>query len=392
MKRKIVIVCLFVSLAGCGQPSISQARRESSERWHKARAHMLLETIDTHLRAGNIALARRKAREAVSLAPEFAEARMMLGKVFIEQGSFAAATDELSEACHLDPKSAESWYLLGVAQEKDEAYIESLISYRKALALETNSVEVITAIAEVLVQMERPKQAAEHLKIYMRLLRNDAGTVGLAARVNTMAGDYDQAAEYYTRATKLDSKNTEYRESLIRVLMLGKRHELAALQFDRLLASEEYKPEAWVYSLRGDCFVGLNKPGLARREYDRALRLDAVSAGLWARLARAQLADKDIASAAQSAGKALVLEPGHAQAAEVLGYALLKQGKAAEAIAPLKTAAGKNAKSVVLHCLLGKCYQATGDKENAGKAYVKATKIDPTDKLAKRLLDIHTKS
>jgi hypothetical protein len=90
-----------------------------------------------HGRAGRPARAADCFREAVRIAPRFAEAWTGLGVALAESGDPAGAVDALKRAVALDPESARAWTFLGRAYEATGRTAEARASLDEAARLGT---------------------------------------------------------------------------------------------------------------------------------------------------------------------------------------------------------------------------------------------------------------
>jgi tetratricopeptide (TPR) repeat protein len=74
-------------------------------------------------------------RKAVSLRPDWAEARSLLGSSLARAGKYAEAEEQLRKAVSLDPNYAEGWYFLGLFLKDRGKTAEAEECFRKAKQL-----------------------------------------------------------------------------------------------------------------------------------------------------------------------------------------------------------------------------------------------------------------
>jgi len=385
MKRLIIITAVMAISAGCQTQNTQQVKIDAQKRWNHTRAQVLCGVGQEQLKAGQLEQARIKAMEALSLEEGFVEARMLLGKVYIEQGCYGAAIVELTKAMQQLPSSPDAIYLLGVAQEKNGQLEEALASYRHAQVLGNNSLPAIMAVGEVLAAMGRTREAQLHVESYLSLADNEPGMFELAGRLATMTGKHEQAATYFQQAYDLDSKNLRYKEALGRALFMAGKFQPAMEILKDLSETKDYASCGWVYSMLGDCYLAVGRPANARDAYQAAAEISPSSATAWTDLAKAALALGDLARAIIAANQALSLDAKCLDATLVLGYALVRDGQAVKAVGVLKQAAGDHKDSGTLLCLLGCAYAGEGDEIEAIKCYSAALKLEPGNPLAREL-------
>jgi tetratricopeptide (TPR) repeat protein len=276
-------------------------------------------------------------------------------------------------------------YLLGVAQEKGGELESAMASYRKAYELDATCLEAILAIGEVLVEMDEPAEALTYVEQHLKVVQNSPGAFELAGRLAMMLEDYDKAERYCQVARDLDSKNPCYLESLARAQFLGGRYASAVATLEELAVADAYKDRAWVYLMRADCLLALGRPGEAQEACRQASELEPGNPAAWSGLAKAHLAMADFHRAMCAAREAMKLDDTDSTAAMVLGYVLVRDGQAEQAVAVLTPACTANPQDATLRCLLGRAYAAAGNAEGAKECYAAALGAEPDNVLAREL-------
>lgn len=371
---------------GCRDQSIRQSKSQAYQRWYHTRAQMLYGVGLEHWKVGQLDRARNKALEALALESDHVEARILLGKVYIEKGHYPAAVRELARACQLRPRSAEAMFLLAVALEKDTRYAEALQRYQRAYALDPKNVSAIQGAAEVMVLMGRVEQAQDFVEGYLADAPEHPGLFETAGRLAIMRRQYDRAARHFRQACDLNYENVAYVEAMGRAQFLAGQYEPAAETLKGLTERKAYTAPVWVYTMLGDCYMALDRPFKARDAYYVATERKPEDAGVWLNLAKAAMKLGDTARAILSAHQALSCEPRCLEATMVLGYALIRANRASEAVAVLSAAADKHPKDGMVQCLLGRAYAAVGNRAEAQRRYELASRLDPSNRVARELL------
>ena len=387
MKRLIVMAMVLGGLAGCNLKSVPEATKEAYDRWHETRARILYGVALQHFKVGQLDKARVKASEALALDEDFIEGRVLLAKIYIEQGEYSLAIRGLTRVNKDVPESAEVLYLLGVAQEKAGRLDEALTSYRRSQALDVSGSEAVKAAAEVLAAQGRTHDAQVYIETYLSPGCNDPGLYELAGRLAVMRKDYSRAASYYREALDLDYKNTRYAESLVKAQFFARQYPEAMEGLNGLAQSPDYEPGGWVFTMLGDCYMAMGRSFHARDAYQRATEISPSNSGVWSNLAKAALAMKDLPRAIVSARHAHMLDSACLEATILLGYALLRDGQVSPSLDVLKQGAARHPDSPELRCVLGRAHAAGGNKAEAMRCYAAALRIDPANALARELLD-----
>jgi tetratricopeptide (TPR) repeat protein len=387
MKTYQVIPILLAVLAGCQKGTTSEdARIDARQRWQITRANVLVSLGEEHLKVGQLDKAAGKVTEAVSLYEDCNDARVLLGRIRIEQGKYGQAIAALEGALQREPNRSEVHYLLGVAQEKTNLLDPALTSYRRAYELDPSSLEPIVAATEVLVAMNRPREAEAYIESFMSQADNHPEVYELAGRLAMMQKESARAVTYFQQACDLDTKNARYQEMLAKAMVSAGHFEDAVDTLDALTQRSEYECPTWVYLMLGDCHLAMQNPEKARQAFWVASERDSDDPGCWASLAKASLMLGDVERATVAAEQALRLQRNHLGATLVLGYAQLRSGDSREAIELLTRATVAHPDNSTIRCLLGRAHAATGNSQRAARCYAQALECDPDNELARRLL------
>jgi tetratricopeptide (TPR) repeat protein len=386
MKRWIIAALVLGLLTGCVRQTQDAARKESLKRWYSARAEVLCGLAVENLKVGQLTSAAKAAKESLGLDAGCLKSRVVLAKVYIEQGQYENAVQELEIVKDAEPGSPEVHYLLGVAHEKLQQPEQALACYRQALAIDSGYVDAVLAIGEVMAEMEQPADALAYIEEHMPATANNPAIYELAGRLAMILCDYDRAERYSQAAHDLDYQNACYMEALARAQFSGGRYDRAAASLQQLSETAAYKKQAWVYVMLSECMLSLGRPADAYDAAFRATEIAPTGADAWSSLARASLATGDFFRASCAAREALRLNSSDTGAALVLGYSLLRNGQASEAVTALTEATTAHPQDATLKCLLGRAYAATGQRERARQCYVQAWEAEPDNVVAQELL------
>jgi predicted Zn-dependent protease len=385
MKKWIGLTVLAMTLCGCLQKPLSEARVDSYDRWCKARARIFCGMAEQALQAGRLDEARDKADQSVELAPKFVEARMVLARIMMEQNAYVSAIAELQEACELNKESSQGHYLLGVAHEKASHIDKAVESYKKSYELDEKNVDAIMAVGEVLAVNGRAVEGSKYVEDYLSKNKAKPAMEELAARLAMSAKRYELAAAHYAKLTRRNGDDPLWRQGLARALFAGQQYSQAAEALEARTSIEEPAAPVWVYAMLGDCYMASARCERAQRVYAKALSRKPNSAALTIKIAQANLACGDTVAASRAARKALQISPGRLDATMVLGYSLLKDKKPREAERLLSPAVMLHPRSATLMCLLGRCHAAAGDSREARNCYRQAIILDPDSEVARKL-------
>lgn len=380
-----IVVAAGVLLAGCGN-KLAESRQQAYENWNHVRAQAVCAQAAEHLRLGQLKLACKRAREAIVLDEDYHVARIVLAKAYIERGQYTSAAVELRRVLRQRLDSAEALYLLAVADEKSGKLTDALAEYRRAYELDDTNFQAVLAAAEVLVALNKPREAREYLQGHLDRADGDPAAYELAGRLAMMNQDYAAAARHFRSACEIDMDNPNYVEALGLALVY-------AGQLDQAKAQLTYRTElparpipAWVYTMLGDCHLADSEFVAARQAYREACDLVPDEPAAWVDLAKACLAVRDSSGAIEAATRALAADADCFEAYLVKGYALLQGGEPARAIEVLRSASGADTNDYTLLCVLGQAYQKVGNLNEARRCYRRAAQLSPDGPLGQALL------
>jgi tetratricopeptide (TPR) repeat protein len=311
-------------------------------------------------------------RKFIELEPSHAGAHANLGAVLSRLGRYDEAVKSYDNALRLDPRLTDALFNLGLAHYRAGQFDKASEILSRYLADRPGAWQAQQMLGLSLVELGRDEEAAPQLEAalksnpqdvsllfglglaYLRLNRSEVKTMieRLAATPNgepfahllkgqnyLADSDFQHAAESLEAAAKLSDDLPRLHFSLGVAYLRAGRNREAMLAFEREL--RRLPRDYWtLYYL-----AFLNE---AEGQLDAARE-------------RAQLA--------------LTLQPRSADACALLGKVLLKQGKAAEAAAPLETAVAQNPKDANLRFQLARAYQQSGRRQDAAREFAEAQRL-----------------
>ena len=386
MRKLMILSLLAIQLAACGCLSTRQQRAEIHKNWYDARTRVVTDEIRETMDRGDLNRAREKALQALRLDDRNPKIHALLTIIYIEQGIYSLARNELHKVVEQEPDSARAHYLIAVTYEEEEDFPKALESYRQAAALDTGNIAAVLAATEVLVAMGKPEEAYKEIVAHLPQAGPDPRAYELAGWTAMLSQDPTGAARYLEQACGLDEGNRRCQELLARARLASQQYEAAMDTAQTLLKAPDYTPPAWIHALLGDCLMGLGRPEDASPHFNSACEAQPERADFWVYLGMASLMSEDSSAAIDAAHKALKVDAGNVDARLLLCCALIEERKYDEAVQALEDLPGKQIRSVPVHCLLGRAYEGLGKIEKAREQYLDAVSIDGGDPVAWSLL------
>lgn len=154
---------------------------------------LLLETVNTHLAAGNNAEAEKALSDAIVADPNNKQLHYTIGTIMIELGKNEEAENALNKALEIDPKYEDAQYQLGA----------HLVTWASAIKLEASKLgpNETTKYNELDKQGDEIfKRALLPLEKYIATYPNDKSVLTILFQIHRNLGDSAKAMEYKRRA------------------------------------------------------------------------------------------------------------------------------------------------------------------------------------------------
>jgi tetratricopeptide (TPR) repeat protein len=291
-----------------------------------------------HASLGEHEQAIEEARRILRLRPEDREIRVLLAQSLVNQGKPEEARVEL-EAIPLSERSAEVHFALGriaMLQDKAELAREKLLA---ALEERPNHPEILESMLRLDAAAGRIGESLERLRKAQQAEPENSALVRLEGIALVVAGEGSQAETRLRRAIEMNPNDLAAYQALARYLLgSGRRAESIATYEQAVQSRPDSAPLRFTL---GTLYEGENRRAEAIAEYEEAIRIDptiAVAKNNLAYLLAEQGDDLD--RALELAQQAKAQMPDSANAADTLGWVLLKKGIPEAAIGYLKEAEG----------------------------------------------------
>jgi len=384
-----ILTCAFLfSTFGCQEPH-SQNKKAALERWQNSRARITHDLAQQQLESGEINKAAVTTHNLIAEHPEYVQAHLLLGRVYIEQDNLNRAESTFKHTLTLAPDYAQAHYYLGIIYERWHEPAQAMEHYQQAWELDNKNLAYLLALVETKTALGDYQQALNFLLEQVAHTERSASIYVTAGNILTQQGEYDQAAEMYKKATYINPENNAVKELLAFALhRKGDSGAEAVILFEDLCeqAQSESREIPWVYHLAmGDCYMELQQFHQAQRCFERITEYDDNDPVAWTRLAQAVLARENLEHAKKCALRALSLDSRQTDAMMVLGYVSMKQKNYPDGETKFQNIIDLENENVLAYCLLGQCLAAQGKDTDARACYTQALQIDPNDTLAKKL-------
>lgn len=295
--------------------------------------------------------------------------------------SLALSLPALSNAGSAGPTPHEAYmrYSVGRLLEVQGLLADALVQYRLVQSMDPGRCGPATAVARVLLALDRPEDAREAIVGARALCPDDSDVLAVHADVLLALGDDAGAESLLAEPARADSSPPELLAALSEALVAqGRAEEAAALYAERCLADSLSPVLAFLHAR---VLIECGRNDEAVRELERAERLDPDNRAVTATLGRI-LVNLGRPGEAVPRLERVVAQGGSEQEYAALARAYGELGLHARAVALLRGAVESGGESPELLAVLGVAQYEAGDAEGAVSTYERLLETDPDSVLA----------
>ncbi len=343
------------------------------------------------LQQGNLTDAATQVEQIKKFAPQHPQTKYLEAQLAFQNKDFKLARELALQVLKASPNNIQGLQLAGAVELQlnsllqAESYLSKAVQLAPELAL-TRRLLVVTYL--------RSGQTAKAMAALLPGLKKenvDPELLSVAGEVYLQNGDIKQAAEYFTKATQQNPKNSRNRTSLALTHFMAGQVDLALAELQDIVMSDT--------GTTAD--LALISVHLRRQEFDLALKaIDGLEKKqpdkpLAAHLrARTLLDKKDIAGARKSFERALTIDPSYFPAVVSLAAMDMADKKPEDAkkrFEAVLTKDPKNSRAALALAEIAARSGATNDE--VGKLIGNAVAANPTDAAPRLLLiDFHLRN
>jgi len=340
IKRAIlyVAVMLAVLAAGCGQLQMDKNREEARQRWNVSRAEMVTRMADGYFQRGEMGRARQSVEDLLRANVPYCPLYILAARMEADKGDLDAARSFADHAVTLDPQSAEARYVLGTIEQTLGHSDRALYVFSEAVRLDPNQSRYVLAEAELQVAEGQPEAA-------VKCLREAVERMPGRAEVHTALGDvlayqkrYSAATGSFRIAMRLEPQRIDIKERFARALYASGEYAEAETMLSELVLTQPDFAAGWIHSMRADCMLATGRVARAREIYQVQVQNSRTAVAPLVGLAKCDILDNRLPAARKQLEEALARQPLHAEANALMGYILLAEGRRGEATAHLDMA------------------------------------------------------
>jgi Flp pilus assembly protein TadD len=331
------------------------------------------------LTRGDTSAASEQFAEAVRLAPNDFDAVYGLGYIEATKGAVPQAVPLFVRATELRPSSIEAHYNLGSAYMAKKDFPAAVEEFQKAVSLSRSFVPAEEGLGAALLALNEPVKAIPPLTRAIELKPDSAKATRLLASAQQMMGHKQEADELLAKAAALEAKDKERiaaageLDSGLRKLAGGDRSGALA-DFREAVRRAPDMAEAHEFLGAALLDVDLDE---AERELSRAVEIRPGYFEAHYNRGLAAARKKQYDDAIRDLREAERLNPQETKCHDSLGVAYGMSGKYPEAVAEFREAVRLKPEWALAHYHLGSALRFSGEMEEAKAAYAEAQQLDP---------------
>jgi len=340
IKRAILYIAVMtlVLAAGCGQLYMDKQREDARQRWGVSRAEMVTRMADGQFQRGEVGRARQSVADLLRANVPYAPLYVLAARMEADKGDLDAARSFADHAVTLDPQSAEARYVLGTIEQTLGQSDRALYMFSEAARLDPNQSRYALAEAELQVSEGQPEEAVKCLREAIERMPGRAELHVALGDVLAHQKRYSAAVGSFRIALRLEAQRADFKERLARALYAsGQYAEAEAMLGDLALTQPDFA-SGWVHGMRADCLLATGRVPHAREIYKAQAQNTRAGAAPLVGLAKCDILENCLPSAKKQLQEALSRQPQHAEANALMGYVLLMEGRPGEAVAHLDMA------------------------------------------------------
>ena len=169
LKMKLLQIALAATLlAGC---NIHEQRREAAQvRWERVTVKAKVIVAEEFFQNSRYPETEKLLTEAIASDPQLASAHLLMGKLQFAQTKIALAEKSFDTAVALDKNMHQGWYFKGLIDQQNKKPADALANYKKAMAIQPDNNEYITAVMQMYDAGQDDKKAIGQLERENNLL------------------------------------------------------------------------------------------------------------------------------------------------------------------------------------------------------------------------------
>jgi len=360
-------------------------------RWHALLAEIYL---GGDLREGqsDLEAAISHLEQAVRLDPEFTPPLLVLGQVYLREGSLQKAAHAFEQAAQAAPDMVDPWIWLAQTCRNLGDLEQAAAHAERAVNLAPNQVHPLILRGEIALQANNPRGAQSRAQAALHIQPDDPDALLLLARALNDLDRPEEALETLEKALPLASEALPLSLEKVRLLSRAKGKDAALQALQSLI--DHYPEEPRVLALQAETLEASGESEAAIRSAQRALRSQSSEypmstteqAQLHFLLGRLLRRSGQLDQAVHHLSETIRLSPDLVEAYLELGHVHQERRQHNQAMNAFRQAIAVAPRDHRPYYLIGQALKESKDYLGAEKMLRRATELAPDDISIHRLL------
>ena len=385
----LATVLLMPLLVGCTN-NVKKWEDEANQRWLGIRSKLMLQMAQQAFDSGDLKKAESDLKNALRMDQTNPTLHILACRIALERSELERAFLHFNGAIELDdverPRHADTHYYQGIVLQRWQRYDDALARYEAAYKISPDHAPYLTALCEMLVELNRTDEAIELLESKLTYFDQSTGVRSALGHMYRLKGEHKRSAEYFYQAALLDSENMVLREEYARSLYDAGAYEVAIKGLEFLINEPQLKGRVDLNRMLGQAYIQANCLGRARQVYQDLTRGGGENGEDWIQLAQISWREGDLGATLSTANRVIRLLPNRYEGYLLAGMVWNKRGRLDDALRNFDRAAGFALQDPVPLVLRGLALQKAGHKKAAAESYSLALRRQPDNQRAKQLL------
>lgn len=299
------------------------------------------------------------------------EAQWEQARIKERAGDYAAAERVYEQALALAPGNPETLKRLGILQQTELKFDESIARFKQVLDYDARYAEVNFFLGVSYFGKNEFSLAIESFRHELETAKPHRRCGYYLALAFQSAGRLDEAISQFNRMVV---ENPQDADALYQLARIYKNASVRAMERLRALDQDSFQ----LHALMGEVYADEERYHEAIKEYYLALLKRPGAPGIHYAIGVAYWAQHQMDAAKPEFMNALQENPSDALTNLYLGDIAVHEGRFQEALTYLRIAEKGQPNMSQVHLLLGKCYRGQNAREDAKTEFLAAIKADPT--------------
>jgi tetratricopeptide (TPR) repeat protein len=355
-----------------GKVYAALGRNSQAEKALKAVLKLKPDELDAHMKIATIQAEQRNYGSAAStfnkiieLDPSLDHAYQGLGDVYLKMRKWKEAIPPLTKAAELNPDNTQAYYLVGIAHEELKEFDKAADAFKTYLDKNPgNPGDAYYHLGLCQMELDQLEQASASLEHAVEINALDTQIMSELADVYHKTGQYDKAAETYTKLTDLNPDDAKYYFNRIIKMYDEAGMPDKAIEATKKMIDLNPQDADAIYNL-GYMYVKLKNFDEAIETFKRAIEVRPDFEFAYSNLGYCYTQQKKYNESIETYKKLVEINPENADGWMSIGTGYMYLKKFAPAVAPLQIAIELRPDNAYAYYNLGICFLNLEDYQSA---------------------------